>query len=115
MSKISGPLLDRIDLHVAMSPTPWKDLDTPSTGPTSRVLQNPFQTTRLVKSRVAKLNEIVPGDGLTPFSTIAATTDGIDHLACQQGGDDGATVQDIWYLYTPSCTGTVTTSCGEVT
>jgi aryl-alcohol dehydrogenase-like predicted oxidoreductase len=33
----------------------------------SRILQNPFQRSRLVPDRVQKLNEIMPGDDLTPF------------------------------------------------
>ena len=28
--KLSGPLLDRIDLHVELRPVPWRDLDTPT-------------------------------------------------------------------------------------
>jgi aryl-alcohol dehydrogenase-like predicted oxidoreductase len=33
----------------------------------SRVLQNPFQRSRLVSDRVQQLNKIMPGDDLTPF------------------------------------------------
>jgi len=33
----------------------------------SRVLQNPFQRSRLVKARVDAVNELMPGDDLTPF------------------------------------------------
>ncbi|MBW2271033.1 MAG: ATP-binding protein, partial [Deltaproteobacteria bacterium] len=28
-ARISGPLLDRIDLHVALRPVPWRELDAP--------------------------------------------------------------------------------------
>jgi magnesium chelatase family protein len=31
-ARISGPLLDRIDLHVALQPVPWRDLDQPAAG-----------------------------------------------------------------------------------
>jgi magnesium chelatase family protein len=34
-ARISGPLLDRIDLHVDMRPVAWKDLDTSASGPAS--------------------------------------------------------------------------------
>ena len=33
--RISGPLLDRIDLHIAVSAVPWRDLERPTGGPTS--------------------------------------------------------------------------------
>jgi len=42
--RISGPLLDRIDLGVAVGPVPWKVLRAPSVGPTSE----------LVRARVAR-------------------------------------------------------------
>jgi magnesium chelatase family protein len=34
--RISGPLLDRIDLQVELRPVAWSELDTPATAPTSR-------------------------------------------------------------------------------
>jgi magnesium chelatase family protein len=34
-ARISGPLLDRIDLHVALRPVPWRELDTPRGEPSS--------------------------------------------------------------------------------
>ena len=36
-ARISGPLLDRIDLHVALEPVPWKDLDGLPSGPASQL------------------------------------------------------------------------------
>jgi magnesium chelatase family protein len=35
-SRLSGPLLDRIDLHVAVPAVPWRELDAASPGPSSR-------------------------------------------------------------------------------
>jgi hypothetical protein len=51
-------------------------------------------------------------EGLTPFSTVDATTDGPAHPgACQF---DGQTYEDIWFVYTPSCSGVATIStCGS--
>ena len=34
-ARVSGPLLDRVDLHLAIRPVPWKDLDTGDTEATS--------------------------------------------------------------------------------
>ena len=42
-SRISGPLLDRIDLHVAVQPVAWRDLDT----------ANPGEPSAAVRERVA--------------------------------------------------------------
>ncbi|MCH7720303.1 MAG: hypothetical protein IH988_04855 [Planctomycetes bacterium] len=49
-------------------------------------------------------------DGVTPFSTVGAITDGPAYTgACIEFGDDQCN-QDIWYTYTAGCTGTVTVS-----
>jgi len=37
-SRISGPLLDRIDLHVSVAPLAWSQIDEPSRGPSSAEL-----------------------------------------------------------------------------
>jgi len=36
LARISGPLLDRIDLQVAVQPVAWRELDAGAAGPTSR-------------------------------------------------------------------------------
>ncbi|MCH8890741.1 MAG: YifB family Mg chelatase-like AAA ATPase [Myxococcales bacterium] len=38
-SRISGPLLDRIDLHVSVAPVPWSQIDEPARGPSSAELR----------------------------------------------------------------------------
>jgi magnesium chelatase family protein len=38
-NRISGPLLDRIDLHIPVMPVPWSELDGPASGPTSAELR----------------------------------------------------------------------------
>lgn len=55
-------------------------------------------------------NAVPITDGLTPFTTLGATTDGPEHpnsLCNAFLGDNGAVVNDIWYIYTATCTGTV--------
>lgn len=37
--RVSGPLLDRIDLHVAVQPVPWKQLDAESSAPASATVR----------------------------------------------------------------------------
>jgi magnesium chelatase family protein len=34
-ARVSGPLLDRVDLHLRLKPVAWRDLNTPDGGPTS--------------------------------------------------------------------------------
>jgi magnesium chelatase family protein len=38
-SRISGPLLDRIDLHVSVAPVAWSQIDEPARGPSSAELR----------------------------------------------------------------------------
>ncbi len=55
-------------------------------------------------------------EGPTVFTTIGATTDGPNHPACAVEGDGGQTVNDIWFIYEPECSGTLTAStCNSVT
>jgi hypothetical protein len=54
-------------------------------------------------------------DGLTPFSTVGATTDGPSEPSCGFCCGDPQIGQDIWYNYTASCTGSLTVSlCGSL-
>ena len=48
-------------------------------------------------------------DGVTPFSTIGATTDGLSHSLCDADDDDQVGA-DIWYDYTATCSEMVTVS-----
>ena len=66
------------------------------------------------------LQAIVITDGPTTFTTIGATTDGVDHGdggICDDSNEanDGTINNDIWYRYTATCDGTATFStCGTV-
>ncbi|MHC4990372.1 MAG: hypothetical protein ACYTGC_05270 [Planctomycetota bacterium] len=57
-------------------------------------------------------------NGINPFSTLQATTDGPDHPECEVEGDGGSTVNDIWFTYTATCdndTGLLRVStCGDL-
>ena len=55
--------------------------------------------------------EAIPvSDGLNPFTTNGATTDGLAHSSCQLGGITG---NDIWFTYTASATGELVISTCE--
>ncbi|MFI4853551.1 MAG: M12 family metallo-peptidase, partial [Phycisphaerales bacterium JB065] len=49
-------------------------------------------------------------DGLTPFSTLGATTDGLGHSGCNPNQITG---NDIWFTYTASATGELIVSTCE--
>ena len=58
MAKISGPLLDRIDLHIEVPAVPFKELNATQAGTSSAVMREQvlaarsLQTARFAKSRV---------------------------------------------------------------
>ncbi len=60
-------------------------------------------------------NAIAIGTGAHWIDTQTATTDGVAHPECEVAGDGGATVNDLWYLWTAPCEGTVVVStCDNV-
>jgi hypothetical protein len=44
-------------------------------------------------------------NGLTPFSNLEATTDGPAHPECENFGDGGITLDDVWFSYVADCGG----------
>jgi magnesium chelatase family protein len=50
-ARISGPLLDRIDLHLQLSPVPWSDLDGAAATPTSREVRERVADARRLQER----------------------------------------------------------------
>jgi magnesium chelatase family protein len=48
-NRISGPLLDRLDLHVSVAPVAWADIDEPSRGPSSAELRARVQRCRALQ------------------------------------------------------------------
>ncbi len=59
MSKISGPLLDRIDLHIEVVPVSYDELASPSKGETSKnVRERVIQARLFQEKRFAQLNGI---------------------------------------------------------
>ncbi len=49
-------------------------------------------------------------EGTLFFSTSGATTDGPAHPECEQSSDGGQTFNDIWYVYSPECSGQLVVS-----
>ncbi len=77
-ARLSGPLLDRIDLHVAVKPVPFRDLDAPSGAETSavvraRVLRARERQARRLDALCVATNSEIPASALHEF--VAATPD----------------------------------------
>ncbi len=68
-ARLSGPLLDRIDLHVSVPAVPWRKLDAPADGPSSAELRERVaavrarQRARLAGAGIA-LNAEIPAGAL---------------------------------------------------
>jgi hypothetical protein len=61
------------------------------------------------------LDAIAIGTGVHWIDTQSASTDGPSHPECEESGDGGITVNDLWYLWTAPCEGTVVVStCDNV-
>ena len=75
---MSGPLLDRIDLHVAMSPVPWSDLDAPgpceaSVEVRARVIAARALQERRGRKQRLRTNAEIPDEAMDAL--VAATPD----------------------------------------
>ncbi|MFB0976134.1 MAG: YifB family Mg chelatase-like AAA ATPase [Myxococcota bacterium] len=59
--RVSGPLLDRIDLHVTVPAQPWSQLEGPSNGPTSaEVRERVFDARKRQNDRGVRCNAEIP-------------------------------------------------------
>ena len=94
-ARVSGPLLDRIDLHVALESVPWSELDAGPAGPTTREVGERVQEARRRASRraggVAATNAAIPDACLE--DVVAASADArtllgraVDRLALSARG-----------------------------
>lgn len=59
LSKISGPLMDRIDLHVEVTPVPFSELNMPKTGESSAVIRE-----RVLKAREVQAARFGDNEGV---------------------------------------------------
>lgn len=77
-ARVSGPLLDRIDLQLTLQPIAWRDLDTPSAGESSQAVRARIARARkrqLARSRTLgyALNADIPDSRID--SVVRATPD----------------------------------------
>ena len=68
-SRISGPMLDRIDLHVSVMPVRWAELDSPTDGPTTAEVRSRVEDARVIgrsrgRGRAGTTNAELPDSNL---------------------------------------------------
>src|SRR5690554_1715043 len=67
LNKISGPLMDRIDLHIEVSPVPFNDLSDKASGESSAEIQHRVTAARKIQTeRYADIESIHNNAQLTP-------------------------------------------------
>jgi len=67
LSRISGPLLDRIDIHIEVTPVPYNSLTDNKQGETSSEVRNRVIAARIVqKDRYSKNGSVICNAQLTP-------------------------------------------------
>lgn len=71
-ARLSGPLLDRIDLHVGVPAVPWSDLDRPATSPGSLEVRD-----RVVAARARQADRAADTGALTNSRLPDATLDSL--------------------------------------
>jgi len=69
LSKISGPLLDRIDLHVEVTPVSFSELSTTSNGESSEVIR-----ARVIKAREIQEQRFKENEGVHANAQISSKT-----------------------------------------
>lgn len=69
LSKISGPLLDRIDLHVEVTPVSFSELSTTAIGESSEVIRN-----RVIKARDVQAERYKEKEGVYANAQISSKT-----------------------------------------
>lgn len=69
LSKISGPLLDRIDLHVEVTPVSFSELSTTSNGESSEVIR-----ARVIKAREIQEHRFKENEGVHANAQISSKT-----------------------------------------
>jgi magnesium chelatase family protein len=71
-ARVSGPLLDRIDLQVSVPPVPWRDLEAPSSGVSTREIRERVAAARhLQRQRGVSSNAEIPDETIDRL--VAAT------------------------------------------
>ena len=64
--RISGPLLDRIDIHVTVAPLPYEELEKRPKGETSAVIREKINRARKIQAQRYKDHGITTNAQLTP-------------------------------------------------
>ena len=90
MGKISGPLMDRIDMHIEVTPVPFEDLSSMSKGESSKVVRQRVITAREIQKERFKdhsgiyANAMMPNQILRTYCRINKQGEALLKLAMQK-------------------------------
>jgi magnesium chelatase family protein len=70
LAKVSGPLLDRIDLHIEVPAVPYKELRTKADGQTSAAIRERVEATREIQRKRGFYNAQIPTSQLRAFCAL---------------------------------------------
>jgi magnesium chelatase family protein len=86
MGKLSGPLLDRIDMHIEVPALPYQDLRTKPTGDTSKTILERVQNCRRIQVGRGFYNNQIPSSKLRDVASLDASGERILETAVQRLG-----------------------------
>lgn len=86
MSKLSGPLLDRIDMHIEVPALPYEDLRNKPTGDSSRTILERVQNCRRIQMNRGFYNNQIPSSKLRDVASLDASGERVLETAVQRLG-----------------------------
>jgi magnesium chelatase family protein len=86
LGKISGPLLDRIDLHIEVPAVPYQELRTASTGATSAQIADRVCAARAIQSTRGFYNSHIPARLLRELCALDAASEKTLEMAVRRMG-----------------------------
>jgi magnesium chelatase family protein len=86
MAKLSGPLLDRIDLHIEVPSLPYEELRNKPTGDTSQVILARVKKAREIQMKRGYCNSQIPSSKVRGLSAIDASGARILEMAVRRFG-----------------------------
>jgi magnesium chelatase family protein len=86
MSKLSGPLLDRIDMHIEVPALPYEELRGKATGDASRTILARVQAARAVQTSRGYTNSQIPSSKLRQAASLDAAGERVLEMAVRRLG-----------------------------
>jgi magnesium chelatase family protein len=86
MSKLSGPLLDRIDMHIEVPALPYEELRNKPTGDSSSKILDRVQQARELQIKRGYYNNQIPSPKLREFAALDSAGERVLEMAVQRLG-----------------------------